>query len=143
MSYSLSNDLYFILNGNLLEIDKFSSSQLKGDIVIYEVVRVKNSVPIFLREHTGRLQNSINLAKLKHLDYDELSRSIVELLMRNPVDEKNIKIVVNYTHQAELPQYLIFFITSKYPSSLEREKGVCVQTINATRLNPEIKAENK
>jgi len=143
MSYSLSNDLYFILNGNLLEIDKFSSSEIKGDTVIYEVVRVKKSAPVFLREHIGRLHNSINLAKLKQLDYDELNRSIVELLLKNPVDEKNIKIVVNYTHQVEFPQYLIFFIPSKYLSSLEREKGVYVETINATRLNPEIKAENK
>lgn len=138
-----NNDEYFILNGKLLPINMFDKQFVEGEKIIYEVIRVKNSVPIFFSEHIQRLERSIYSANLAPLDLIKLKESVTLLLYSNPVNEKNIKIVSCYRTINEIPSFAIYFIPSNYPSNKEKQNGIKVSTIQATRANPDVKAENK
>lgn len=134
---------HFILNGKLKPLIEFSDSMVTGEKIIYEVIRVMDSTPIFLEEHLKRMEQSITLSNLELIDIELLHKSVKELLANNPVKQHNIKVVANYKSPNTKPVFLVFFIPSKYPSTLQQNNGVWVKTIPATRLNPEVKAENK
>ncbi len=134
---------YFVHNGIIQANSNFTPSLTQGDTVIYEVIRVINSAPVFLTEHLQRLEQSIDKGKLKHIDYNAVKQWIHGLLLQNPVTQKNIKITVCYTDPNDTPNTTIYFIPSKYPTSEDKTNGVGTCTMQATRSNPEIKAENK
>lgn len=138
-----TNVQYFIKNGDLVPINQFSNDLVEGHTIIYEVIRVIESTPIFLTDHINRLAQSIKLASLPPSNYDLIRTSIKQLLQKNPITQQNIKIVVRYLSEKDTPSFTIHFIPSKYPNQSEKINGIEVRTIHATRVNPEVKAENK
>lgn len=143
MGATNGNAKYCILNGDLLAMGRPDQGYLEGEKVIYEVIRVVNSAPIFLTDHMQRMKNSIALLNLQQINTETMVAALKLLLQKNPVEEQNVKIVCAYKTLNTNPYCSIFFIPSKYPTANDRKQGVAVKTINATRLNPEIKAENK
>lgn len=138
-----SNPRYFLHNGRLKTISEFSGNIISGEKVIYEVIKISDSAPIFLDEHLSRMRLSIELSKLKKIDLNSLRKSIKELLHINPVQQQNIKLIASYKAENAQPNITVFFIPSKYPSVEDKLNGVYVKTITAIRNNPGIKAENK
>ena len=143
MGATNGNAKYCILNGNLLAMGRPDQGFLEGEKVIYEVIRIVNSAPIFLTDHLQRMTNSIALSNLQQINIESIVDALKLLLKKNPVEEQNVKIVCAYENIKADPYCSVFFIPSKYPTVCEREQGVTVKTVNAIRLNPEIKAENK
>lgn len=138
-----SNPQYFLHNGRLKTISEFNDNIISGEKVIYEVIKISDSAPIFLDEHLSRMRQSIELSKFKTIDLNSLRKSIKELLHINPVEQQNIKLIASYKAENAQPNITVFFIPSKYPSTDDKINGVYVKTISATRNNPEVKAENK
>lgn len=134
---------HFVYNGRILQTNQFSEKLVEGDRIIYEVVHVVKSTPVFFLDHIKRLKNSILRSSLAEPSYDQLVSSTKLLLDREPVAENNIKISVVYRLNHEKPDSAIYFIPSKYPTYNDKHYGVSVKTVNATRLKPEIKVENK
>lgn len=134
---------HFIHNGSVRPTSELSNSLTSGEKVIYEVIRVSRSAPIFLNEHLARMEQSVALSQLKSINMGTIRNSVKELLRVNPVEQQNIKLVASYGAGNAEPSITAFFIASKYPDEHDRLNGVCVKTIPATRSNPEVKAENR
>jgi branched-chain amino acid aminotransferase len=132
---------YLAFNSSILHVSEFYYSYSINAKVIYEVVRVKDSTPIFLENHLDRLWNSLKILKLIAPDRKLVITKIKELLLKNPVIENNIRISVVYD-LSTLPNLIIYFIPSVYPTNNQKENGISILSLNEYRLNPNIKIEN-
>ena len=56
---------WFVLNGNIFSALNFKLPEF-SEIVLYEVLRVIDGVPIFVEDHHERLVNSAKLKKVDH-----------------------------------------------------------------------------
>ncbi|WP_052747158.1 aminotransferase class IV [Clostridium tetani] len=56
---------YYIFNNDIKDSREFNDNIIKGEKNIYEVLKVKNSVPLLLEEHIKRLKSTSNLTNLK------------------------------------------------------------------------------
>jgi branched-chain amino acid aminotransferase len=136
-------ELLFLMNNDILSIDEFNIDILNDCKVIYEVIRVVGSKPLFLNEHFERLIKSCDLSGIKCPNIQGLKSSIYKLLEKNPVKEKNLKISIGFNKQVNSePQLLAYFIASFYPSEEDFRKGIKVELLPAIRNNPNVKLEN-
>ncbi len=108
---------------------------------IYEVIRVIEGRPIFLKEHYDRMNESIRLSGTRgSLNYEEFENSTKLLIKNNPF--KNLNIRVSYYYKNE-PLTLFYFIESYYPSDEEFKEGIHTVTVKIERENPNIKSFQK
>jgi len=122
-------------------ITKEETELLIVDAKIYEVVRVIDGKPIFLKEHFLRMNESIRLSGIKgKLDYEEFKNSTELLIKVNPY--KNLNIRVSYFYDKK-PVTLFYFIESYYPSKEEFSEGIHTVTVKMERANPNIKLYQK
>jgi len=108
---------------------------------IYEVIRVIESSPVFLKEHFERMNESIRLSKVMGgLDYDEFKSSIELLIKANSFKNCNIRVSYYFKNN---PVTLFYFIKSYYPSKEEFNEGIHTVTVKMERTNPNIKSYQK
>lgn len=132
---------FFISNGEEFEvnqIDEFTISQP----TVYEVIRVIDTVPLFLEYHIDRLQLSASsLDSNVQSIIPNIISDIKRLIKLNNNPEKNIKLVV-YNLEKEAPDYIMCFIKSAYPSQEQYLQGVHTILVHAERSNPNAKIIN-
>jgi branched-chain amino acid aminotransferase len=133
----------FIYNGIVYNTPEFEKLYVERHPSIYEVIRIMDGVPLFLEEHYDRLQNSSKLLgyDLK-LSFEDVKKSIMELIKLNNVKNYNIKIVVNGLRNNDINEYF-FFIKSSYPSEDLYKQGIKTFTYKAVRENPNAKVINQ
>lgn len=131
---------YFYYNGKILPLNKFSAALTEGENILYEVIRVKNSAPIFLDDHLKRFMYSAQMMGYD-INLDEIALGVRGLLHANPVDQRNFRLM--YYSNDHGDTLLIYFIPSRYPTADEISTGVRLETLNAERHNPTVKFENK
>lgn len=108
---------------------------------IYEVIRVINKRPVFLKEHYQRMKESIQLSNVEgNLDYDSYKKSIELLIDENEFDNCNVRVSYYYKNKEVV---LFYFIESHYPSEEQFKKGVHTVTAKVQRNNPNVKAFQK
>ncbi len=133
---------YLVFNDSVQLVAEFYYSYSSNAKVLYEVVRVKDSTPIFIEFHLDRLWNSLKLMRLVSPQRSLTLSKVKELLLKNPVIENNIRISLVYDLTA-IPTLLIYFIPSVYPTQTQRDNGVILNTLAANRENPNAKVENR
>jgi branched-chain amino acid aminotransferase len=122
-------------------ITKEETEMLAADAKIYEVVRVMDGKPVFLKEHFDRMNESIRLSRIKgRLDYEEFKDSIDLLIRENPY--RNLNIRISYLYD-EKPLTLFYFIESYYPTREEFRRGIHTVTLKMERSNPNAKLYQK
>lgn len=100
-------------------------------VVIYEVVRLINGIPLFWEGHWVRLQNSLKAIKSKiHLDKARFEENMSRLIKLNDFSNTNIRIEIFKD------VILIFGLDSEYPNELYYKQGVNVNFTEAIRKNP-------
>jgi len=134
---------FYVKNEAILPSNKFHYDFKENCKILYEVIRVKDSTPIFFNQHLERLEKSVNLLELASPDLEKIRGMVVELIKANPVTEKNIRISLVYNSTLSTPDLLIYFIPSSYPSAIQKEFGVTVRVVQALRINPNAKVENE
>ncbi len=134
---------FFVHNGQLLPTTNFTDSMVEGETVVYEVVRVAGSTPIFAIEHLLRLQASIKNSNLPALANNSAASSLRILTEKNPVAEKNVRITYSVSTNHPVRNLTVYYIPSRYPTRIEKQKGVVLECIDAERPNPTVKVENK
>ncbi len=132
---------YFLHNGLILPTNQFKNTLTEGENIIYEVIRVMDSAPLFLTEHLERFHHSAD-AMGYHINVDAIKGFIRELLSTNPVQQKNLRLMFNQDENGH-DNLLLYFIPSRYPTAEEKVKGVRVEVLEAERSNPTVKFENK
>jgi len=136
---------YYIENGEIISISAFPETDT-DNIIIYEVIRLTNKVPLFFEEHYNRLINSVYLAKFnisklpsKQIVYSALH----QLINKNNIDIGNIKLGLMFTKTGEFLSLKMYFIPHHYPSLEDYENGVNLITHSAIRKQPNIKIRNR
>jgi len=110
------------------------------DKIIYEVLRVIDSKPIFLEDHLKRMKNSFRVINEEFLmSYEEINTKINTLIKTENKYEGNIKITYGICEKI----LRVFFIEHTYPSDDMYEKGVETILYFGERENPNAKIVNE
>lgn len=131
---------YIVYNG---KIEKNFQPELHTNIIVYEVIRITEGIPIFLEKHLQRLYNSTKIINKEIPNSNsEFMNFVGELVESNEVKTGNIKISLEYDSKSEPEQFFIGFIPHKYPSSEEYKFGVKTISSQNLRENPNAKVQN-
>lgn len=122
---------YFIVNGKLKLNTEFIPKENEGGI--YEVIRVINGIPLFLKDHLKRLSVSAAIAQMeiRHSE-PEIRQYIIQLIEANKTKEGNIIITC-------LKKMKIFFIAHNFPDPELYIKGIYCGILSAEREKPNAK----
>lgn len=133
---------YFIENGELIHVNEFVQAD-SNYIIVYEVIRVDNFVPLFYEKHFLRLKKSVELLGIEtKINNTKMFIQIERLISENNIGIGNIKIVLTINNQRNLQSTKLFFIPFAYPSEIDYTKGVDLISYNAERVNPNVKFNN-
>lgn len=125
---------YFIKNDEAYTAEEFQEFYKIEGKSIYEVLRVINSKPLFLKEHLLRLEKSLGLAgENSPMDLKAIKKYVNQLISLNRVKDGNIKIVIN---QGNL---YIFSVMAYYPTEEMYKDGVKTILYFGERTNPNAK----
>jgi branched-chain amino acid aminotransferase len=128
---------FFLYNGEVKYCEEFQSFYPKSGKVLYEVIRIVNKAPLFLKEHIKRLENSIALTKENIVISSKDIRSGIEKLIEiNEVHNGNVKIIIT----EELT--VIYSVKHSYPTEEMYKEGVKVILYFGERENPNAKVIN-
>jgi branched-chain amino acid aminotransferase len=106
---------------------------------VYEVVRVENGVPLFIRDHLLRLEGSIGLAgKCLPDSFHQLSDIVLRVIQHNNPVNCNIRVDYFFTI-ANHAKLLVHFIPSTYPSVDDYSQGVLTELQLDERTSPNAK----
>lgn len=105
---------------------------------IYEVMKVRENLPIFFTEHIRRLEQSIQ--RYKSYSYTELQDISIRLIKDQLLltGDRNIKLIYN----TELDKFSVELIPNRTPSNELYRTGATVQLYDGERVDPLIKREN-
>ena len=133
---------FFIENEKIKERDSFEESFLKGGKSLYEVIRIIDGAPLFLKSHLERFYNSAKLEGLNlWLDEEEIKENINRHIEINRVSIGNIKLVFNF-NKGKNNTFLCYFLKHNYPEEIEYKRGVKTILYHGERENPNAKVIN-
>lgn len=122
---------FFVLNDEIKPVSGFVPLENEGGI--YEVLRVVQSIPLFLNEHLSRFRISAKIAgKAIPFSEEQIEFFIKELIVTNKRSEGNILISYKTNLKA-------FFIPHNYPKPFQYSEGVKCGVLKAERQNPNAK----
>lgn len=115
-----------IINGFLTENDNIENWRKMG--FVYEVLRVIDSKPLFLREHLLRMQSSV-----PNLDIKTIEKNLNILIeTQEGYLNNNIFISINKVNNDNA----LFVIKGFYPPGEWYERGIIINTFQIKRKNP-------
>jgi len=132
---------WWIFNGTLeLLPNEMHGQELEGP-VIYEVIRVKQGRPVFLKAHFERLERSLKLLlgdRPVPVWVSSLSEDFIKLMKAEDIVNQNIKIII---WNIGLPtcSWCMFLIKSQYPARKVYQRGVDTDILSIERTNPSAK----
>lgn len=128
---------FSILNGQIIESEQLKNSP-QSDLIIYEVLRVIEYIPLFYEDHIVRLYSSCEKVGHKiQLNTPTFFMQLVHLSKVNGKSEGNLMVKVMFVND----EYNISagFIPHSYPKPEIYKSGVSVGFLHAERTNPEAK----
>lgn len=127
----------YLLNKKELPTTQFEVLEQINPINIYEVIRIQDGIPLFLKDHLDRFRKSAELLKLPlALSDNDIKQRLVYLIEQNKVKESNVKLILD--SQENL---LIFFPATTYPSKEDYQFGVETSLLKLERKDPNIKVQ--
>lgn len=132
---------HFLKNGETFNKEVFKDNEIKDGKSVYEVIRIIEGVPLFIKEHIDRFVNSTKLiGKEMLIDKKEIEESISKLIEVEGRDNGNIKIVFNYGREND--NWYMYFLKHSYPTEEMYEQGVDTILYHGERENPNAKVMN-
>ena len=127
----------YLLNKEELPTTQFEVLEQTNSITIYEVIRIQDGVPLFLKDHLDRFRKSAELLTLPlSLSDNDIKQRLVYLIKQNKVKESNIKLILD-----DQENLLIFFPVSVYPSKEAYQIGIETTLLKLERKDPNIKVQ--
>jgi len=135
---------YFLFGKEFKNCEEFEKYNISLGKSLYEVIRISDGMPIFLREHLSRLENSAQIMKYNlSITLDEIINGILELIHKNNICDGNLKLVINYQPNNTLDErFLAYFMPHSYPTKQQYAEGVKTITYHGERTNPNAKVIN-
>ena len=132
---------YYLGNAEIKKAESFCDDFLFQESYIYEVMRVIDSIPMFVEDHLQRLAQTFKIQNTP-LSYSEkeIYNQIYNLIEINKLDIGNIKITY-YQKKSDKGdfKFLIYFTPHEYPTDDDYKNGVCVKLHKGIRENPNAK----
>ncbi|MCQ2607780.1 MAG: aminotransferase class IV [Bacteroidales bacterium] len=124
-------------NGKM--VDANSVSIPKDAVVIYDVLRVMDTVPLYLEDHSERFFKSFTLSG-REIPFAEnvFADSICEFIKQTALIEGNIRCVYSISEET---QFMVYEIKHSYPTAEMYAQGVECGTFQGERANPNVKQE--
>ncbi len=133
---------YIVYNGSLISIPEENTLSQSSFRTIYEVVRIISGIPLFIERHMERLEASARLMNYSITSIsDKIQESMMDLIKANNNPDKNVKIIV-FNMDNPIPDFMLYFIQSSYPTPEEYKMGVHGILIYEERDNPNAKIIN-
>ncbi len=123
---------YFVLNNKLVDNKYFKDFE---ESTCYEVFRVINKRPIFLKEHLDRLAYSMKKMDIG-MDIKDIRKAVYLLIEKNESIVNNVKIDVSKDN------FRVYYVKSSYPSKDMYKEGVRCITSSIQRDMPTVKKLN-
>jgi branched-chain amino acid aminotransferase len=128
---------FFIHNGEVKQCSEFQKVYPDSTKLLYEVLRIIQKKPLFLKEHIKRLENSIELSHIKiNFNKNDLNVYVTKLIRENQIVNGNIKIIIDENNT------LVYSVKHSYPTNEMYEKGVKTIFYFGERENPNAKVIN-
>lgn len=122
-------------------MNKTIEEKVLNEPIVYEVIRLINKEPLFLKDHLNRLESSIKFYTDKKMDVSGLKTLMKKVIDINQLSNHNIRIEVgNLTTNLD---YIVRPSISQYPTLDAYKNGVHTITLEKLRKNPLIKEKNQ
>lgn len=130
---------WFYINDRLEETNQTSPIINIDFNTVYEVLRVYNGKPLFLKEHLDRLKNSFLQLDMDLflLDSVKIEQKIFQLIRVNQITNGNIRIEFSAEKRSDFK--FIYFIPHNYPEDQLYDNGIKVVSYSIERNAPQIK----
>ena len=126
-------------DGSLLDAETVSIPEVA--VVIYDVLRVMESVPLFVEDHSARFFKSFDLSQRKRPFAENVfADSIRTFISLYGLKNGNVRCVYSIS-PADETQFLVYEIKHSYPTTEMYENGVVCGTFEGERSNPNVKQE--
>lgn len=130
-----------LFNNQIKDSAEFSEKIFENDLCIYEVIRIFNGHPIFLKDNLSRLDNSLKKSNIGiHIKSLNIPDKLTRFIELENIVEGNVKYVLHFT--TDKTEEYLFQIPHSYPTVSDYEKGVPTLTYKAVRENPGVKYIN-
>lgn len=137
---------YFIINNLINKSENFDDLILSKGKCLYDVIRVKKSIPLFLENYLQRINRTAKLENVKlWLTEIEIKNIIFKLIELNKVDEDSIKIVFSFDNDyfgVSQNIFMAYFMVNNAPTDEQFANGVFTKSYKAVRNNPHAKVYN-
>lgn len=131
---------FYLEDGNIEQVENFLDETNESDEVIYEVLRIINGKPLFIKEHLNRMEKSFRyINKSFPYSYDKINEYLNRTIEANDKVDGNIKITYSTLTEA----IKVYYIKHNYPSKEFYTNGVKVILYHGERQNPNAKIVNK
>ena len=133
---------FYISNGTVKSAEIPETVDITKNRVVYEVIRIIDSVPLFFEDHFARMENSFKaIGGVLKFSARTLKTGIRSLLEANGSSCCNVKLTVYEDLEAQ--KYLMYISKSHYPGIEEISRGVPVGLLSLERQNPNAKVLNQ
>lgn len=131
---------FFLQKDKIYPSEKFSDEFLTRGINVYEVLRVVDSVPLFIEDHCDRFANSLRGKGVNFsCSHQQIRFQLRTLIEKNNFHFGNLKLV--YHHEDPDNSFLIIYpVEHQYPSEDDYRHGVKTAFFLEERPDPEFKA---
>lgn len=131
---------YFWLDGNIIPAGH-GEEIAPGDVSFYEVIRLRDGIPLFFDDHMKRMSEGISTRYKPNHDIPVRVRAGLDALVRQELfPEINVKVTVTFT--GEDWSLRICYIPSSYPDEEMIRTGVRLIFFHAERIEPGVKLLN-
>ena len=135
---------YFLFNGKVLRAGQFDGNFIYYGTTVYEVIKIKNCVPVYLDDYLQRVEHSLtSVGKGKYFDRDQILHLLHKIIEINCVKGlSHLKIVFSFDNEyfgKREDIFALYFLKMPIPTSEQYNQGVPVITIKAKRENPNVK----
>ncbi len=135
---------FFVFNDQFISCHHFISYRINPATEIYEVLRIMQGTPLFLKEHYQRFLSSHQLKNLNPaVTESEFQNLLNKLVDKNQQKEGNIKFVSGFNPDASTVAYIMaWYMPHYYPSPEMYEQGVSTILYPFERPQPNAKIWN-
>ena len=129
---------HVILNDRIFEKTKVINNLITGNLVLYEVIRIIDGIPLFINDHLDRLFSSAILLKVDiWITKEDILKKIETFINHESIKNGNIRISCTFSENEK--QILLYQSRHSYPTEEMYNNGVETKTIHIERENPNAK----
>jgi len=131
---------YFLRGNDLREDYEFDNSFLSKGNNFYEVVRIRESVVLFLEDHMNRLEESARRSNLRpFVTAADMKKLLFRLIRANKMTTGNLKFVFHFGTGEWEKTFIAYPVPYYYPENSAYENGVTTDIFQFDRPNPSVK----